>query len=38
MTKAKAASLSERPRAGKRNELTGALYWYEMPRLPCTIR
>ena len=34
ITKATAASLSERRTAGKRNELTGALYWYEVPSLP----
>src|SRR5437660_101303 len=35
ITKATAASLSERTRAGNRKELTGARNWLEVPRSPC---
>src|SRR5262249_14881568 len=35
ITNPTAASLSERPRAGNRNVLTGARNWYEVPRSPC---
>src|SRR6266516_6960650 len=35
ITKATAASLSDRTRAGNRKELTGAWNWLEVPRSPC---